>query len=203
MNKKTIIACVLIGLFATVGYSQIVSVSINTDKTTTQRVLVPTVAGDLETLKDAVNTLGSGAVSKTVVVVTDTNAYTVLAANSGKTHIMPDLSADSTFTMPAEAAGMYYRFAYAGGAADAHDWIIDTGADVNYFVGGIVQFDPGSTNAYICTNYYSDGNSNSKIGVLTPESGTVVEMWCSDGVTWYVTGSVVSDTAAGVTFADQ
>ena len=135
--------------------------------------------------------------------VGDTTNYTVLAANAGSVHIIPDVTADSTYTMPAEVAGMYYKFVYAGGAADAQDWIIDTGNDTNYFVGGISQIDVTGVGTNVVTQYYSDGNSNSKIGVLTPEAGTVLEMWCIDGTTWYVSGTVYSDTDTGVTFADQ
>jgi len=145
-----------------------------------------------------------GALTQPTVVVADTNAYTVLATDAGKTLFVPDLTADITITMAAEAANQNYKFVYTGGAADAQDWIITTGADANYFVGGIVQFDPGAaTTTAVVINYYSDGNSNSKIGVLTPESGTSVEIWCEDGTTWYVSGTVVSDTDTGVTFGDQ
>jgi len=145
----------------------------------------------------------SGSFEPDMVVIADTNAYTVLDNNSGQVHFVPDTTADSTFTLPAESANLHYKFVYAGGAADAQDWIITTGNDTNYFVGGLVQFDPGATTTTSVVNYYSDGNSNSKIGVLTPESGTEVEIWCEDGTTWYVSGTVVSDTDAGVTFADQ
>ena len=142
----------------------------------------------------------NGALNIDSVVVPDTNAYTVVASDSGQAHFVPDQTADITITMPAEAANLNYKFVYVGGAADAQDWIIDTGTNTAYYVGGAVQFDPGDTNI---VNYYSDGNSNSKMGVLTPEAGTVVEFWCEDGVTWYVKGNVVSDTDTGVTFADQ
>ena len=144
----------------------------------------------------------SGAFLHTAVAVTDTNAYTVLAANSGRTHIMPDLTDNSVFTMPAEAVGLYYKFVYAGGVADGHDWSIDTGANANYFVGGLVKHDVDDGGDDTAT-VYSDGNSNSKIAILTPAAGTVVEMWCVDGTTWYVSGTVISTTDASVVFADQ
>ena len=144
----------------------------------------------------------TGAFNQDLVVVTDTNAYTVLANNSGQVHFVPDLTADCTLTMPAEAANLYYKFVYAGGAEDAQDWIIDTGADANYFVGGLVQHDDddGGDDTAL---YYSDGNSNSKMTIYTPNAGTVVEMWCEDGTTWYVTGTVISGTDTGAAFADQ
>jgi hypothetical protein len=144
----------------------------------------------------------SGAFEPAVVVVTDTNAYTVLAANSGKIHFMPDLTADSTFTLPDAAAGLQYEFVYMGGAGDAHDWLIDTGADANYFVGGLCQLDADTASSVI-QQIYSDGDSNSKLTVYTPEAGTSVRIWCQDGTTWYVSGIVASDTDTGVAFADQ
>jgi hypothetical protein len=138
-----------------------------------------------------------------VVDVGNTTNYTVLAANSGQTHIIPAITADTTFTMPAEAAGLYYKFVNATGAAEAQDWTFDTGANANYFVGGVVQFDEVGAQTNSITYYFSDGNSNSKLGVLTPTAGTVIEMWCTDGTTWYVSGTVHSTTDTGVTFADQ
>ena len=144
----------------------------------------------------------AAAVNIVAIDIGDTTNYTFLAANSGHAHIIPDLPADSVFTMPAEAVGLHYKLVYGGAAADAQDWSIDTGADANYFAGGLTQFDKSiATNSVVV--YYSDGNSNSKIGVLTPEAGTVVEMWCVDGTTWYVSGYVVSSTTTGVTFGDQ
>jgi hypothetical protein len=136
-----------------------------------------------------------------IELVADATPYTVAANNSGQAHLIPDLSADTTFNMPAEADGMYYRFVYTGGAADAHDWIIQTGDDLKYFIGGVVQHDPdnGGDDTVV---YYPDGDSNSRITVYTPESGTILEMWC-DGTNWRITGTVISATDTGVAFADN
>lgn len=135
-----------------------------------------------------------------IVVVAD-GAITILANNSGQDHLIPDLTGDQTVTMPAEADGMYYKLVYIGGAADAQDWLIDTGANANFFIGGLVQHDPDNGGDDTVT-YYSDGNSNSKISILTPAAGTIIEMWC-DGTNWRITGTVISATDAGVVFADQ
>ena len=150
---------------------------------------------------DAETTI-AGAFIALPLAYADIDAYTVLVANSGHTHIMPDLTADTVITMPAEAAGLYYKFVYCGGAEDAQDWSIDTGADINYFVGGIVQHDvdDGGDDS---ETFYSDGGSNSKISVLTPAAGTVIEMWCVDGTTWFVSGTLISTTDTGIVFADQ
>ena len=142
-----------------------------------------------------------GGVSKGVVFVQDAAAITLSKDNSGKIHVMPDLTADCTITMPSEEEGLSYEFWYGGTAADAQDWTFDTGSDTNYFVGGLVRHDTdngGDDTAVVD----SDNNSNSKLGVLTPVAGTHVMMVC-DGVKWYVNGTVVSATDTGITFADQ
>lgn len=162
--------------------------------------LILTAAGDV-TITNTGNITISGPFVPDTVVVPDGAAYTVLANNAGQVHIIPDQTADITLDLPAEADDLYYKFVYAGGAADAQDWLIDTENDTNFYVGGVVHHDPdnGGDDTVL---YYSDGNSNSILGVLTPEAGTVIEMWC-DGTNWYLSGTVISATDAGATFADQ
>lgn len=135
------------------------------------------------------------------VNVPDAATYTLLAKNSGKVHIFPDLTADTVITMPAEAAGLVFEFMYSGAAADAHDWLFDTGSNTNYFSGGVVHLDADSgTGADEIVPVFSDNNSNSKFTVLVPAAGTWIKMWCN-GTIWYVTGTVVAATAPS--FADQ
>jgi len=157
-------------------------------------LIVDSVTADSATI----TTLNSGTQKKDVVVVTDAATYTVLAANSGKVHVVPNLTADCTISLPAEAAGLYYEFIYGGAAADAQDWLFDTGSNTNYFVGGVVNLDVGGTPEIVVA--YSDGNSNSKLDVDTPAAGTSIRFYC-DGTLWYVNGTVVS--AANPAFADQ
>ncbi|HYE25092.1 MAG TPA: hypothetical protein VEG32_07825 [Clostridia bacterium] len=135
------------------------------------------------------------------IVVTDATTYTVKAYNSGLVHIFPDLTADITVTMPSPAKGLDFTFWYGGAAADAHDWLFTTGTNTNYFVGGVVHVDEDSADAE-AASVYSDGNSNSKLTVLTPAAGTWVRMIC-DGTKWYVNGAVVSASASAAAFADQ
>jgi hypothetical protein len=94
-----------------------------------------------------------------------------------------------------------YTFRYSGVAADAQDWIIDTGSDTNFYLGGVVHLD---TDAGLggdeIVPVAGDGNSNSKLTVLVPDVGTEVSMIC-DGTNWHLTGRVVGATAP--TFADQ
>lgn len=111
------------------------------------------------------------------------------------------LGSNATFTLPAAAANLYFEFVYAGNAADAQDFIINTGSDTNFFIGGLVQHDPddGGDDTVV---YHPDGNSNSKVTIKTPDSGTRVVVVCN-GTQWSITGTVISATDTGVVFADQ
>lgn len=137
------------------------------------------------------------------VSIPDAGAYTVLADNSGLTHWLPDLTADITITLPTPKAGLKFRFAYAGAAADAQDWLIVTGSASNYYVGGGIHLltSAGDT-ADEVLSYFSDGNSNDNLTVLTPAGGTWVDLECVDGTTWNVNAQVVSASASALAFAD-
>lgn len=135
------------------------------------------------------------------IVIPDAATYTVKAFNSGLLHIFPNLTADIVVTLPAPAAGLSYRFWYGGAAADAQDWLLNTGANANYFVGGGVHLDEDAADAE-AASVYSDGNSNSKLTVLTPAAGTWVEI-VSNGTVWYVNAQVVSASSSALAFADQ
>ena len=132
------------------------------------------------------------------ILVPDAATYTVKAKNSGLVHYIPDLTADITITLPTPKAGLWFEFAYIGDAADAQDWLIDTGSDTNYYKGGLVFLDQdGDAIAPID----GDGNSNSKLTILTPEPGTKFKVECVNGTNWYLSGYVLSATVPS--FADQ
>lgn len=132
------------------------------------------------------------------VSVPDAATYTVDADNAGLSHYIPNLTADTVITLPAPKAGLWFDFVYAGIAADAQDWLINTGSDTNYFVGGLVFMDQdGDALAPIA----GDGNSNSKLTVLTPEPGTRIRVESTNGTTWTLSGYVLSATIPS--FADQ
>ena len=145
------------------------------------------------------NSAKYGGSKQNVVFVTDATAVSIGANDSGKIHVIPDLTADSTFTLPSPERGLNYEFWYGGTAADAHDWLITTGSDDNYIIGGAHHAD---TDGELSAVVDSNNSSNSKMGVLTPECGTIVHM-VSDGTVWYVRGNVISATNTAVTFADQ
>ena len=129
----------------------------------------------------------------------------VTAAQSGRTIIVgplaAGLAADTILTLPTAANGLFYRFVYVGGAADAQDLQINTGSDTNFFIGGIAQSDPDNAGDDLVV-YHPDLNSNSRVNLLTPYSGTWAEVYC-DGTNWFLAGHLVSATDTGVTFADQ
>lgn len=139
-------------------------------------------------------------VSARRVAVADAN-YQMLAANSGKPHLVANVSADRTFTFPAVADGLEFEFIAQVGAADGHDWIFTTGSNTNYFVGGVVHLDTdASTGAAEVVLVAPDLDSNSKLQINLPAGGTRLKFVC-DGTLWTVAGFAVSATAPA--FADQ
>ncbi len=164
--------------------------------------VTPTLANAGENLTASVAELNAAAdVSARLIVIPDAATYTVLAANSGKTHVLPDLGQDIVITLPTPASGLEYPFIYKGIAADASKWTFDTGSDTNYFLGGLAHLDANAGSAGDeVVPIAGDGNSNSKLDILLPNVGTRVNMIC-DGTLWLLSGAVVSDTIPA--FADQ
>lgn len=144
----------------------------------------------------------SSAIENSAVVVTDAATYQVLAASSGKTHIIGNLSQPTDIDLPPEAAGLYYRFIYAGAADEADDHTIDTQAAGANFVGGVMfaDTDAGPGADEINAGVYSNGTTNSKLVLNNLSAGTVIEIYC-DGSEWFTSGRVFSDTIPS--FADQ
>lgn len=156
--------------------------------------------GTHDLYKDSGVVVGTLSHTGSPVAVGNAN-YTVSAENSGKPHLVANVSADRTFTLPAPKAGLDFEFIAQVGAADGHDWIITTGSDTNYFVGGIVHLDTDAVAAGIeVVAVAPDGNSNSKLQINLPAGGTCVRLIC-DGTLWTVSGFAVSATAPA--FADQ
>ena len=138
---------------------------------------------------------GGGIKQGAPVAVTDATTYTVLAKNSGKLHVMPDLTADCTITLPAAERGVSIKLMYGGAAADAQDWIINTADATELFKGGVVHLDNDAGAAGIeVVAVYADFSNDDTLTVLTPEVGTMVEL-VSDGTSWYLNGTVVSASA--------
>lgn len=139
--------------------------------------------------------------TKGIVSVADAATYTVLASNTGKTHVLPNFTSSCTVTLPAAAAGLEYTFIGKAVAADAQNWIFDTGSATNYYVGGLAfaDTDAGAGADEIHAGVWPDGNSNDIMTIVTPGAGTRVHLVC-DGTLWIVNGQVFSATVP--TFAD-
>lgn len=132
------------------------------------------------------------------VTIPDATTYTVLADNAGVVHYFPNFSSSCTATLPSPKAGMWFEFAYNGVAADAQNFVISTGSDTNYFIGG-VQFIDNDTD--VVAPVQPDGNSNSKLTIVTPDVGTRIRIESANGTTWNLSGFVGSATVP--TFGDQ
>lgn len=139
-------------------------------------------------------------VSGRLVSIPDAAAYVALAANSGKTHVFPNLTASCTVDLPSVASGLELSFITKAFATEGQNWVFDTGAAANFYLGGLQFLDsdePGSGSTLVPV--YPDGNSNDILTIITPQAGTRVDLIC-DGTNWIVNGVVFSATAP--TFAD-
>ena len=135
------------------------------------------------------------------VALADGNVALSNAVHSGRFLIVPNGTQDNTYTLPAPVAGAYFCFVYGGVAADATDFIIDTGSDTNFFLGGVLHLDTDADAAADeVVPVFSDGNSNSKLQVNVPAMAQVHVM-ALNSTNWQVWGTVASTTAPA--FADQ
>lgn len=134
-------------------------------------------------------------VSGKYVSIADAATYAVLAADSGKTHMFPNLTASCTATLPTAAAGLEYVFIGKAVAADAQDWVIKSASATNYFVGGVAfaDTDAGAGADEIHAGVWSNGSTNDFLTVVTPGAGTRIHVIC-DGTNWVVNGQVFSAT---------
>jgi hypothetical protein len=160
-----------------------------------QTVSIDATSGAVTT---AAVSLGVSGIVATPVALADGNAALTAATNGGGViNLVPNGTQDNTYTLPAPVAGQSFQFVYAGGAADATDFIINTGANANFFIGGLVFHD--TDNSAVST-VYSDGNSNSKLQVNVPAAANITVV-AKDGTNWQVFGTVVGATAPA--FSDQ
>ncbi len=136
-------------------------------------------------------TLGDGPVT-----LGDENKTLTTATHSGRTLVVPAITANRTITLPSPVAGAHFKFIYGGAAEEAENLIIDTGADANYFIGGIVHADSNADNVSV----YSDGNSNSTL-TLTDFGCFEVNILAKDSTNWLIWG--YAEGADVPAFADQ
>lgn len=132
------------------------------------------------------------------VAVPDAATYTVLAADSGKTHVLPNFTANCTLTLPTAASGLEYTFIGKAVAADAQNWIFAAGVP---YIGGLtfVDNDAGAGADEMHAGVFPNGSSNDNMTIVTPSAGTIIDLIC-DGTNWIVNGFINSATVP--TFAD-
>lgn len=131
------------------------------------------------------------------VALADGDVSLTNATHSGRVLIVPNGGQDNTYTLPSPVAGSNFQFVYGGEAADATDFIIDSGSDTNFFIGNVAFNDTDDGAASVV---FSDADSNSKLQVNVPGSA-VINVVAKDSTNWYVWGSVTGATAPA--FADQ
>jgi hypothetical protein len=160
-----------------------------------QTVTINSTTGAVTT---AAVSLGVSGLVATPVALADANATLTAATNGGGViNLVPNGTQDNTYTLPAPVAGQSFTFVYAGGAADATDFIINTGSDTNFFIGGVTFHD---TDDGAVSVVFSDGNSNSKLQVNVPAAANITVI-AKDGTNWQIFGTAVGATAPA--FADQ
>ena len=133
-----------------------------------QTVSIDSTTGAVTT---AAVSMGVSGIVATPVALADGNASLTAATNGGGViNIVPNGTQDNTYTLPAPVAGQSFTFVYGGGAADATDFIINTGSNTNYFIGGVAFHDTDDGAASVV---FSDGNSNSKLQVNVPAAAQI------------------------------
>jgi hypothetical protein len=130
------------------------------------------------------------------VAIADGTTYAVLALNSGRTHVLPNVTSTITVTLPTAASGLEYTFISKAVAADAQDWKFDTGSAAAFYLGGVVHLDSNAgAAADELVLVVPNGSTNDILTVTTPEPGGTAITFLCDGTNWIVSGSVLSATA--------
>lgn len=163
----------------------------------------PTEAGSIDGITATAAEINArAAAASRRVAVTDAATYTILAADSGKIHIMPDFTSSCTLALPALADGLEYTFISKAVAADAQNWIFQTITNGNSFLGGLsfADTDAGAGADEIHAGVWPNGSSNDFMTIVAPGAGTRIHIFC-DGTNWIVNGQVFSTTVP--TFTDS
>lgn len=138
----------------------------------------------------------SGAVVQAPVFVADATPYTVLAADSGKLHIILEQTSSITLNLPVIAAGLSYKFVMGGVATEAQNWVI-VATTPSFYNGGIAWTDLNDAESNLAV-VYANGTSHLTLTVTTPAAGTEIEIY-SNGTEWFVHGTVISDSTPAFT----
>ncbi len=138
---------------------------------------------------------GSG-LQVTPVTFGDEDTTLTATANAGRVNVVPAITGNRTLTLPSPAAGVWFKFVYGGAAEEAENLIIDTGADANFFIGGVVHIQSDADSASV----YSNGSSNS-ILTLTDFGVFEINILAKDSTNWIIWG--YQEGADAPAFTDQ
>ena len=125
---------------------------------------------------------GSG-LQVTPVTFSDADTTLTATANAGRVNVVPAITGNRTLTLPSPTAGVWFKFVYGGAAEEAENLIIDTGADANFFIGGIAHLDSNADNVSV----YSNGSSNSVL-TLTDFGIFEINVLAKDSTNWIIWG---------------
>lgn len=153
-------------------------------------------AGGAVTLSSGSTLTLSGAVVQAPVFVPDATPYTVLAANSGRLHIILEQTSSIQLDLPVIAAGLSYKFVMGGVATEAQNWVF-VATTPSFYNGGIAWTDLNDTESNVAV-VYANGTSHLTLTVTTPAAGTEIEVY-SNGTEWFVHSSVISDSTPAFT----
>ena len=137
-----------------------------------------------------------GGIVQAPVFVADATPYAVLAANSGKPHVILEQTSSITLNLPVIAAGLSYKFIMGGVATEAQNWVI-VATTPSFYNGGVAWTDLNDAESNLAV-VYGNGTSHLTLTVTTPAAGTGIEIY-SNGTEWFVHGTVISDSTPAFT----
>ena len=130
------------------------------------------------------------------VTLSDADTTLTAATHGGRVIVVPAITADRTLTLPSPSEGVAFKFIYGGAAEEAQNLIIDTGADANFFIGGVIHLDSNADNVSV----YANGSSNS-ILTLTDFGLMEINIVAKDSTNWIIWGN--TEGADAPAFTDQ
>lgn len=126
------------------------------------------------------------------VIVPDATPYAVLAADSGKKHIIAEQAASITLNLPVHSVGLEYEFCMGGVATEAQNWVF-VATTPSFLNGGVHWADLNSVASNTAV-VYGNGTSHLTLTVVTPAAGSIIRAYAIAGGEWLLNCIVVSDT---------
>ena len=157
--------------------------------------LLTVQSGGAVTLDNGSTMTLNGAIVQAPVFVADATPYAVLAANSGKLHIILEQTSSITLNLPVIAAGLSYKFVMGGVATEAQNWVI-VATTPSFYNGGVTWDDSNAVASPVPV--YGNGTSHLTLTATTPEAGTAIEIY-SNGTEWFVCGAIFSTATPAFT----